>query len=598
VAFQTSTATDYVALLDKLVTYVTSNGVATAAVAAGGTGYVVGDILTGSGGTFSQAATFRVKTVSAGAVTAVVIVQNGAYTVNPSSPISTTGGTGSSCTLTVTFASTGWLLKRQSQQAVSATVGAGGATTYVVNDILTVVGGTAVTAAQFKVTTVSAGAVTAVILWRRGNYKIIPANAVATTGGGGTGCTLNVTWAGVALTANKIASTAAVAAAGTGYTNGDVLTVSGGTGTAAKFRVTAVGGGGTVTTVTAHEPGDYSATPSNPASTTGGTGTSCTLTITYLDAQPNPDKEVILQGVGSGSDEVFVGIRTFNDSGGGGAHNWELAGFTGYNAAATFETQPGISPGRWDGGGAAQEGAYVPLTNGTITYWLVANGRRIAMVARMGSTYTNLYLGLINPFGTTSQYPYPLIVLGCSSLWNRLFSAAVIEMSGLTDPVSHGATAFGPGFVRDPGGSWISVANSGGAASSRTRRGDCNVWPCGSGIFGSLSNGPDVPAVGSPGFDVTKVIPGDGSPGTVVARIFQITDTPSDKSTLWPTMVIERSPAIQALGELHEVYWVSAIGNPSNLVAEDTITIGDETFRVFQNCNRTDVHSHFAMKEA
>lgn len=75
---------------------------ASATVAAGGTGYTNGDTLTLAGGTFVQAATFT-ATVSGGVVTAVTPVNPGAYTTTPSNAASTTGGTGSGCTLNVTY---------------------------------------------------------------------------------------------------------------------------------------------------------------------------------------------------------------------------------------------------------------------------------------------------------------------------------------------------------------------------------------------------------------------------------------------------------------------------------------------------------------
>jgi hypothetical protein len=68
-------------------------------LASGGTGYTVGDTLTVSGGTFTSAATFTVATVSAGVVTSLTFVQGGFYTAFPSNPASTTGGTGTGCTI-------------------------------------------------------------------------------------------------------------------------------------------------------------------------------------------------------------------------------------------------------------------------------------------------------------------------------------------------------------------------------------------------------------------------------------------------------------------------------------------------------------------
>ena len=82
---------------------VTNIGVVTAVVSAGGSGYVVGDVLTVSGGTQTTAATLRVATVSTGAVATVTIVNVGAYTATPTNPVSVTGGTGTSATFTLSF---------------------------------------------------------------------------------------------------------------------------------------------------------------------------------------------------------------------------------------------------------------------------------------------------------------------------------------------------------------------------------------------------------------------------------------------------------------------------------------------------------------
>lgn len=87
----------------------------------------------------------------------------------------------------------------------------------------------------------------------------------------------------------KIASlgawSATITAAGSGYSVGDILTVVGGAGTAATFKVATLSGSGVATltaTSTYFAPGAYSAIPSNAASTTdSGAGTGCTLTITW-----------------------------------------------------------------------------------------------------------------------------------------------------------------------------------------------------------------------------------------------------------------------------------------------------------------------------
>lgn len=82
-------------------------------------------------------------------------------------------------------------------------------------------------------------------------------------------------------TANNQMSAAAINAGGTGYSVGDVLTIAGGTGTAAKLYVLAVSGGA-VTSVALNTAGDYSAAPSNPVSVTGGTGSGATFNLTFV----------------------------------------------------------------------------------------------------------------------------------------------------------------------------------------------------------------------------------------------------------------------------------------------------------------------------
>lgn len=82
------------------------------------------------------------------------------------------------------------------------------------------------------------------------------------------------------MSPQKVA-TAVVAAAGAGYVVGDELLVLDGDGDPAYVTVTTIGALGAVATVAISSAGTYSATPSSPASTNGGTGTGCTLTLTF-----------------------------------------------------------------------------------------------------------------------------------------------------------------------------------------------------------------------------------------------------------------------------------------------------------------------------
>jgi len=75
------------------------------AVNDGGTAtYLVGDILTAIGGTFSRAATFRVTTVSTGVITGAELADPGDYTVDPSlTANAVTGGGGTGALMDITM---------------------------------------------------------------------------------------------------------------------------------------------------------------------------------------------------------------------------------------------------------------------------------------------------------------------------------------------------------------------------------------------------------------------------------------------------------------------------------------------------------------
>lgn len=72
-----------------------------------GAGYSVGDILTLAGGSFTKAATLRVRTTSGGGVSTVYVVEEGDYSVAPAGPLTVTGGGGAGATFTPNFITAG-----------------------------------------------------------------------------------------------------------------------------------------------------------------------------------------------------------------------------------------------------------------------------------------------------------------------------------------------------------------------------------------------------------------------------------------------------------------------------------------------------------
>jgi hypothetical protein len=103
-----------------------------------------------------------------------------------------------------------------------------------------------------------------------------------------------------------VIATATVSAGGTGYTVGDVLTVSGGTrATAATFTVATLGGGGAVATVTVSNGGNYWTFPTEPASVTGGTGSGATFTFTATAEASSTNARFQIMG-GHRSDTILL----------------------------------------------------------------------------------------------------------------------------------------------------------------------------------------------------------------------------------------------------------------------------------------------------
>jgi hypothetical protein len=180
-------------------------------------------------------------------------------------------------------------------------------------------------------------------------------------------------------------------------------------------------------------------------------------TLRYLNPTPYTDvsmvRELILQGVGlSESDQIFIGFRAYQSQT-ADYYNMSVAAFTGYVAANPFTSQPGFM----ESGFCAH--------NQRIDYWLVANAQRVALAIKVGAgSYQTAYVGKFLPYGTPSQYPYPVACIGMlSSVAGALSAQMVLRYSdvnygmglkGLTGGAGS-ATYYGPNCrIRDVGGVW------------------------------------------------------------------------------------------------------------------------------------------------
>ncbi len=149
--------------------------------------------------------------------------------------------------------------------------------------------------------------------------------------------------------------------------------------------------------------------------------------LEYID--DTSEHKLLLRGPGlAGQDDVFIGIDVYDD-GANDIYGWRMTGAAGFLPGLPIDAQPGGSPIR-----------YLPLWNAPIEYHFTASGRRIVVLTRVENTFLLAYLGLILPYATPLQYPFPHCVAGAMS---------ASRYSDVTDCLCV--------TLRTPGGNWIDI---------------------------------------------------------------------------------------------------------------------------------------------
>jgi hypothetical protein len=194
------------------------------------------------------------------------------------------------------------------------------------------------------------GTVTAITRTAGGsNYTSVPSVAItAPTTAGGVQATATAT---VTLSTGG----ATIVSGGTGYSVNDVLTVSGGTGTAVQLTVATVSSG-VITSVTITNFGSYSIAPTNPVSVTGGTGSGATFNLSY-------GVNTVFTITNAGSGYVEQPTVSFSSGGGSGAAAYATVGgnvaIKGIgNQINFYAANSGIGLQIYDAGGGSGTGGY------------------------------------------------------------------------------------------------------------------------------------------------------------------------------------------------------------------------------------------------
>lgn len=264
------------------------------------------------------------------------------------------------------------------------------------------------------------------------------------------------------------------------------------------------------------------------------------------------EDELILRGRGmSGLENIHIGLRSYSDVS-NDRYGWELKGYSGYNAGASWSTHPGYS-------GAS----YVALSNFTpadplrIPYWFVANGQRVVVVAKIETTYHACYLGKFLPYATPEQYPSPLFIGGENSSQIGYYNTAH-ETRHFADP------GLGTRY-QNLDGAWFVVQNFYSSSGSEADKYDNTIWP----------------------------FQGSGSSSDAnIDYVRGMRENIDGTYPILPLILNTNTPAVASLGELDGCFWTTGFG----AAAEDIITIGGASYLVVQNVHRSASYYHWALK--
>ena len=368
----------------------------------------------------------------------------------------------------------------QSATVNGPSIAVAGTSGYALGDILEIADGAATEAfptshplarANYEVTGVSAGQVTAVRLRNSGVYTVLPTNNgtadefdTVILSGSGVG---TVSLGGVLFASNGWSvdretseiSTLTINAAGTGYVDTDVVTlVDGNEVVAATVDILTVGGSGEILTFALLTNGVYNVLPA-VLNVVGGSGSGGAFNITAYAVITDlaVERELIMTSTAG----AIVAFRTDTNVS-SASFSWELHGLVSYTAVNTLEAQVNVSPGRFDSGDTSGQYIFLRDTDPLRWNWFlnITNRRIWGNFNIENAIYNFMYLGLGDAYGTIGEYAYPLVVGGCSSRMNLNVVTSAESWGGLPQAVAFDVgDNYGPAMIHTPGGGWEVIRN-------------------------------------------------------------------------------------------------------------------------------------------
>lgn len=304
----------------------------------------------------------------------------------------------------------------------------------------------------------------------------------------------------------------------------------------------------------------------------------------------NPDSELVLRGPGlSGTDQVLVGMSRADGALSPGESTISFAGMTGVIPSAERYS---------DHVNATARRPLMFVDQNPMRYWLVANGRRFALVVRISTIYEAAYCGLFLPYANPEVYPLPLFI-GGSRGWTAISANSTVSSWRALEHSSHrhfvypqsetGGTTWAdsPAQMLDPSGRW-----RGGTMHFRAGVYAQDSFVLGNRGFPAYLGGevPYATLEPGPSFPLSAT----NSLGYASVRS-RIAPGLNGELPLTPiTLMAYRdaaAPEPVTYGVLDGVYSVPGLGN----AAENIITLDGVDHLVVQNVQRTTVDEYWAL---
>jgi hypothetical protein len=545
-------ATSHHDLLNKLVSFVTSKGVATVAINAAGTAYTVGDVLTLTHAGAHLDAKFEVTSISGGGgtgpITGLRKVANGAFGDRPNGSITiSAGGTGYDASAT--------------------------------DIILEIQGGSSRCPAKVQATVDGGGIVISAVAFEDlgtaglGIYSSLPSYPAATEivgpngAAAGTGCTITM-------------------GGSTGLVGTTGLAVTGGTGSSATVDITLADTGWSIHTTNTNNRSLNSVLNEKDVVLKGDSaGTTNKPYVAYISSTST-------SGLTTRSYLACYGMITHNPSIAIEDHTFHSPSFTvGMNDAGSY-----LLCSQDTGGGADEMDFWFSIDDQTIR---VLTQIKSSAVASDDGIYMQHYIGYMDRFGTETESPYPYFVFASSRAQNIDPGA---QSNSITSLAEHYHTGSGPGWYwNNITSAWISVQNDDSVGTPAAE--ETVMQPVGKNRENTSGTAAD-DVVRSGSLNISGAFfENDRSSATRILR--KIPGT-VDAFFLWP-LTIMRKPASSSdpiedklIGQLRGVFWLSSDDGTGNRIinfSEDFVTIAGDRYKVFHNHVHTEPYQYIAVKE-